>query len=293
MMRKLVMLVVASVACNLAFGQLSVSVSGGYAVPSASQRLGTATNGDKVSANYGSYGEGANYQLRATYFFNETFGVDVGFGYLMGSSQDITSVKNMPNGMEVDITGKAKAFGLAPAVVYNFTDRLYGRFGALMKVGGKTQVDASMKATVPGSLINPALGNTPANVSVEATRDLHGVFPLGFAGAIGYHYPIGKRLMVFAELEYMGISVKRKDSKLAKLGGNVVVNGQEIKTFDMADATTLYHMMGAADPSLQALFAENIEYTDETTADKEGLLSSFAPYSSFGVNVGISFSLLK
>ena len=94
---------------SLSFAQVEVSLSTGYAVGSAGMKLGESINLSETENSYGSYGEGANVQLRGTYYFNESFGVDLGLGYLHGTDQTISEV-NVPN-REVDAVARARAFG--------------------------------------------------------------------------------------------------------------------------------------------------------------------------------------
>lgn len=63
---------------TISFGQFQVSVSSGYAIGSAGMKLGEKITTNETENSYGSYGEGANIQLRGTYFFNHTFGVEIG-----------------------------------------------------------------------------------------------------------------------------------------------------------------------------------------------------------------------
>ncbi|WP_261375324.1 outer membrane beta-barrel protein [Olleya sp. Hel_I_94] len=192
---------------GLSFAQLEVSLSTGYAVGSAGMKLGETVNLSETENAYGSYGEGANVQLRGTYYFNESFGVDLGLGYLHGTDQTVSEV-NVPN-REVDAVARARAFGASTSIVYKFTNNIYGRFGALLKLGGKTEAvvyDKSVLSQAEADAFGIPLGSYS---ETNYKEDFHGHFPLGFVGALGYKFNLNDNLNLFVEAEYYGISLKR------------------------------------------------------------------------------------
>lgn len=198
---------------TLSYAQLEISASTGYAMGSAGMKLGEKVSTTETDNVYGSYGEGLNTQIRGTYFFNDTFGVDIGIGYLQGADQTISYI-NTPN-TELDAIARARAFGASTSIVYKFTNAIYGRFGALLKLGGKTEAVVSQK-TVFSDAEATGLGIPEGSYSMTNYKeDYHGKFPIGFAGALGYTYPLNTHLSLFVEAEYYGISLKRKDSELA------------------------------------------------------------------------------
>lgn len=287
-MRKNLLLFVAIVIATSASAQFYVSGSAGYALGSAGVKFGETITTTNSESNYGSYGEGLNTQIRFGLFFNDTFGVDLGLGYLHGADQTIDMV-NVP-GKEVDVKARGRAFGISPSVVYKFTDKLYGRFGALIKAGGKTEALIFDKTTFDAATAG-ALGLPAGSYSmVDATVDFHGQLPLGFVGAFGYKHNISNNLDLFVEAEYMGISVKRKDSEIAKVSGGVYLpDGTQVAEFDMDNLPTGW--------------VSKTEYVDElptstVAANGNSLfpakkLSQKVPYSSFGINFGITYTFSK
>jgi len=260
--------------------QSYISVSGGYAVPSAGVLFGEITTVNGVENSYGSYGEGINTQIRFGHFFNDTFGVDLGFAYLHGTDQTVTEV-NMP-GMEVNAIARGRAFGFTPSVVYKFTDNLYGRFGALIKLGGKTEAVVSnmtvLDDATAGAMGLPSGSYTQTNY----VEDFHGQLPLGFVGAFGYKQSIGNNLDLFVEAEYMGISVKRKDSEIVEFNTDVV----------LPDGTVAVQGLYSLD-NLPAGYVKKSTYVDElplTNTDASKKLAQKVPYSSFGINFGITYT---
>lgn len=264
---------------GLSFAQLEVSLSTGYAVGSAGMKLGESINLSETENSYGSYGEGANVQLRGTYYFNESFGVDLGLGYLHGTDQTVSEV-NVPN-REVDAVARARAFGASTSIVYKFTNNIYGRFGALLKLGGKTEAvvyDKSVLSQADADAFGIPLGSYS---ETNYKEDFHGHFPLGFVGALGYKFNLNDNLNLFVEAEYYGISLKRKDSEITEFNTDVV----------LPDGTVAFAGFYNID-NLPNNYNKETTYVDNlsnSNTDSSRKLSQKVPYSSFGINFGITY----
>ena len=217
-----------------------VSATGGYAWGVPSTKIGEESINGKESVRFGTFGEGVNSQLRVGYFFNKTWGVDVSVGYLHGKDQVVkreVSEKNIAGTplkatIDGEVIGRGRAFGAALSVTYNFTDNFYGRFGILTKIGGKTEAiahsytttnqDIPVAALARLGLSLPGLSGLPtsavikqgATIETSYTEDYKGKMPFGTIAAFGYKYNVTEKLAIFAELEYMNISVKRDYSEL-------------------------------------------------------------------------------
>ena len=264
---------------TVSYAQFQVSASSGYAISSAGMKLGETVNISETENSYGSYGEGANIQLRGTYFFNERFGVALGFGYLRGTDQTVSKV-NVPNN-EVDAIARARAFGASTSVVYNFTNHIYGSFGALLKIGGKTEA-VVYKKSVFSQAEADAFGVPYGSYSeTNYTEDFHGQFPLGFVGALGYKHDLNTSLSLFVEGEYYGISLKRKDSELSKFSTDIVLPDG---TVAVNDYYTLDNLPSGV--VRKTTYVDNLSNTNTDTSKK---LSQKVPYSSFGINFGITY----
>jgi hypothetical protein len=288
-MKKHLLLLVALIIATNASAQFYVSASGGYAIPSAGVLMGTKVNSTKTENTYGSYGEGLNGQLRFGYTINETFGVELGIGYLHGDDQ-IKNEVNIPNYRITDAVARGRAFGVLPQLTYKFNNKFYGRIGALLKVGGKTEAvvddinymyDAANGITISQALSLPAGSYTHTTY----TEDYHGHLPLGVVAAMGYRVGLGNNMSFFTELEYMGVSVKRKDSELASFNTDVV----------LADGTVAVPGLYTLD-NLPNGYNKKTTYVDElsnSNTDSSKKLSERVPYSSFGINVGITYTFSK
>ena len=311
-MKKYLFLLVAVAMVTSATAQFYVSASGGISMGSAGILTGTSLNVDqsKATNHYGSYGEGTTVQFRAGYMFNKTFGLELGLGYLNGADQIVdhydnyyaTSVFPTPFGdsdpatlLVNDVTkakAHARAYGLTAAIVYNFNEHIYGKFGAVTKVGGKTvangtnvvNVSLTENVYIPDSAPEPYGGavaipaGTPVKtVTTTVEQEYHGRIPLGFIGAMGYKYNLGENWGLFAELEYLGINVTRDTSEYTKF------TSTDVSHLGAPTVTT----------TLDQLPFNEVTYEDslaQPNLDPKKDLSSVAPYSSFGINFGITYT---
>ncbi|WP_299780265.1 outer membrane beta-barrel protein [uncultured Formosa sp.] len=264
---------------TMSYAQFQISASTGYAIGSAGMKLGEEINSTKTTNTYGSYGEGLNFQIRGTYFFNDTFGADVSLGYLHGADQTVSKVDL--ESQQVDAIARARAFGASASIVYKFTNNVYGRFGALIKIAGKTEAVVSNTAVFSDE--EAAAFGLPSGSYSETNyvEDFHGVFPLGFVAALGYKHDLDKNFSLFVEAEYYGISLKRKDSEIQSFNTNIV----------MPDGTVAVEGFYSID-NLPAGYSKKTTYVDDlahTNTDSSKELSVKVPYSSFGLNFGVTY----
>ncbi|SDS40458.1 Outer membrane protein beta-barrel domain-containing protein [Maribacter dokdonensis] len=266
-----------------AYGQWQVSASSGYAVGSAGMKLGERITTTETENSYGSYGEGTNFQLRGTYFFDDSFGFDLGVGYLHGSDQDI-SVVSLPD-TEVNAVARARAFGASASVVYKFTNNIYGRFGALLKLGGKTEGVIYQKSVFSEAEAE-AFGVPEGSYSeTNYKEDFHGHFPLGFVGALGYKYDLDDNFSLFVEAEYYGISLKRKDSEISEFNTDVKLPDGTVAVSGLYTIDNLPEGVNRT-----TTYVDNLSNTNTDTSKE---LSQKVPYSSFGLNIGITYKFNK
>ena len=287
-MKKSILMLAMILATASASAQFYVSAAGGYSISSAGVRFGTETTAAGVENTYGSYGEGLHTQLRGGYFFNDTFGVEASFGYLHGADQTINKV-NLAGQPEIDIYSRGRAYGASASLIYKFTNNIYGRVGFLTKIGGRTEAIGKMHGiklpagTLPGVPVETTL-------DIDFVHDFKGRFPLGAIAAIGYKHDLSKNVAIFGEFEYMGISVTRDTSKMSEFSASIRENGATLNIDQVRGILT------AGGNSAAALFHDNIEYVDELplgNTDTSKQLSQKVPYSSFGINFGITYTFGK
>lgn len=290
-MKKYLLLLVAVAMATSASAQFYVSATGGYAIGSAGVLMGTSLNAGQTEAtnHYGSYGEGTNYQIRTGYMLNDTFGVELGVGYLNGADQNKDSYVQNSDGTFKEVTDAiayGRAYGLTASLVYKFTQNIYGRFGLLTKIGGKTVAEFTKNTTTPFGPI----------VSV-GKQDFHGRLPLGFNGALGYKHKISNHLNLFAELEYLGIQVTRDYSEFKSLTittpaipANALGAGSPAmpsQTWNLGDAPLVHPVFGTIYAPSKITYVDTLSTSN---ADPSKALSETVPYSSFGINFGITYT---
>ena len=278
-MKQLITVFAAILISTISYGQFQVSVSTGYAFSSAGMKLGETVSISDTENNYGSYGEGTNVQLRGTYFLNNKFGLDLALGYLRGTDQTVSEV-NLGT-IDVDAIARARAFGAAVSMVYKFTDNFYGRLGALLKVGGKTEAVVFSKSTFSDAEATAFGLPSGSYTETNYVEDYHGHFPLGVVAALGYTFDLDTHFSLFVEAEYYGISLKRKDSEIAEFNTDIF----------LADGTVAVPGFYTLDNLPTGTYKETT-YVDElsnTNTDGSKKLSQKVPYSSFGLNFGLTY----
>ena len=281
------LLSVAAVVLGIAavHGQAYVSLSGGYGFQSNQKVVGRdATNPAAITDLKGSYGEGYQAQLRGGYFFTKRWGAELALGYLHG--EDIATNKNQI----LDMTAHGRAFGASLSAVFNITDNLYVRAGAVTKIGGKTESTTKLNANLPLRVFNPLAPDTKVNMKADFQTNFHGKIPFGFIGGIGYRFNVTDKISLFVEGEYLNINVPRKTSKLesfsATLGGaNSSLSLQEFKRY-MARLQS-----SATVPAAYKQLANQISPLLEDEYSWEGKGAPDAPYSSIGFHFGVTYKL--
>ncbi len=282
------LLSVAAVVLGIAavHGQAYVSLSGGYGFQSNQKVVGRdATDSAAITDLKGSYGEGYQAQLRGGYFFTKRWGAELALGYLHG--EDIATNKNQI----LDMTAHGRAFGASLSAVFNITDNLYVRAGAVTKIGGKTESTTKLNANLPLRVFNPMASPTDVvNMKADFQTNFHGKIPFGFIGGIGYRFNVTDKISLFVEGEYLNINVPRKTSKLesfsATLGGaNSSLSLQEFKRY-MARLQS-----SATTPAAYKQLANQISPLLEDEYSWEGKGAPDAPYSSIGFHFGVTYKL--
>lgn len=284
-MKKTILSIAALLVATVASAQFYISASGGYSFGAGKKNLGeeVTTTGKKDLS--GTYGEGIEAQLRGGYLFNEKMGVELGLGYIYGADQQVRKVSGIPTAPEIDVKARGRAYGASLSFLYNITENIYGRAGFLTKIGGKTEAVGKVNANLPKGSI-PTIP-IDSKLEVDFTTDFEGKFPAGYILAVGYKYPLGDGLAVFGELEYKGVNVTRDKSSVGDFSAKLTnALGTTNLTRDQLVAS-----LKTANPIVQKQFEELLPLVqDKTEWGKNGLPAPDAPYSAFGINIGITYS---
>jgi len=228
----------------------------GYGMGASKRANGIEITDNSTKNIYGSYGEGINANLKLGFMFSENIGFELGTSYLIGSAQ--TKEKSE----YVLEEAKTSGLRLAPQLVVKLDNGLYSRFGMIIPVMGKTIVTSSDDHYQ----VAPAVF-----VKKESTVEATGSFSMGFIGAIGYAYALSDNMDLFAEVEYIGMSIKSGTATLTQLD----INGED----QLANMKTIQK---------EYEFVDEVMDTDNTNVNEPGKsLKQKAPFSSLGLNIGI------
>lgn len=310
MKKNIYSLVVACLLVTQSKAQFYVSFTGGYGIAPPGMKLGEKIDLKRVNFEdaiktpvgniSGSYGAGTNFQIRGGYFFNDRLGLEFALGKVNGVEQTPILVRG-----EIDkVSAKAvsNTYGLGLSLVCNITKNVYARVGPLMKVGGKTVVNVSARKSLEGkrvktgNFIFPELPLAKGSYAdIKFTQENYGRPPVGFLGAVGYKYLIGSHLEVFGEMEYMNIRVTKDKSKLTafNLDAYAIVEPPigETVTKKIPNQNTLDNLPDGA--SLETVYLDSLTPEEAKAARASNFaakqLTSSAPYSSIGINIGISY----
>ena len=185
-----------------------------------------------------------------------------------------------------------RAFGASLSLVYDITDNLYVRAGAVTKIGGKTTVKTSLNANLPTNIFNPlAPPNTVIGLNTEFESSFHGKMPFGFIGGVGYRFELTKNISLFVEGEYLNINVPRKESKLENFKASIGGVNRAISVDEFKNYVRLLQALPAGNEKTAAYkqLANQIAPLLEDNYNWEGKGAPDAPYSSIGLNVGITY----
>jgi hypothetical protein len=151
-----------------------------------------------------------------------------------------------------------------PQFVLKTESGVHTRFGLFMPVSGKVlMTDSDSDVADDGS-------NVQMDMEIESKPSMS----FGFTAALGYGMELSDQMTFFAELQYNAISVKSGSSIITKYevaGQDQLVN----MTTSQIETTYVDSVDGAA--------------TQDPNSASESLRST-SPFSSLGVNVGITFN---
>ncbi len=254
-MKKLLLLSAAIAIASSLSAQFYAGIGAGYGLGASKTVVGVqvSDDGNTQTNVYGSYGQGVNIVGKAGYMFNDFLGAELVADYFIGAAQTNYQYKNDL------IESKSNALLLAPQLVVKTEMGIYSRFGIAVPVMGGTTTTGSYEKYMGGA------------DDLVFEKESHGTFSIGYTGTIGYNYAISDNMDFFAELQYVGMSVKGGDSKYTK---------KTLGSKDLLD--------GAKTSEIETEYVDSIDGSatqDPDSPAKE--IAETSPFSSIGVNVGI------
>ncbi|MCK5856079.1 MAG: porin family protein [Bacteroidales bacterium] len=262
-MKKNLLLIIALFVATTMSAQFYAGLGLGYGMGASKRVNGTESAGTVETNIYGSYGQGFNTTLKLGYMFNDNMGLELGVSYLFGAAQTKDDSEHYFE------SAKSNGLRLMPQLVYKLDNGFYGRFGVIIPVMGSTVITSKDDKMMvgPGTF-----------VVAESEMTTHGSFSIGFAGAIGYNFALNDNMNLFGELEYIGLSIKSGSAEYTKyeVGGvdqlPTMKTGQKEFTF-----------LDEVDHSSDNTFSNPKWDPNQASV----MLRQKAPFSSFGLNIGI------
>ena len=236
------------------------------------------SNEDLVKVNLG---KGLNFGASFGYMFNDNFGAELGFNYLMGGKTSFTETYrdelDPNNVMETSFTGEiyATQFRINPMLVVS-TDFMslvpYAKFGVMIGIG--TKINESYT------------DETTPDVSMVQKFDSKGGIAFGVNAVIGALYKFNKKTGLFLELSSTAMSYSPNTR---------TINEYTITTTVGQSVTTVNGLEDEAFPT-RARVTDYVDSISETsTSPIDPTLSTLAlkikyPFSTLAFNLGVRFS---
>ena len=234
----------------------------------------------RVKSLSGTLGGGFKGNVTFGYMFNPYIGAELGFNYFDGDKRTIGKL-NSPD-LQSQATAYLRGLDVMPAVYLTPAfPKLnpYARIGLLIPAAGKLHIESianASDAAGPGT-----------DIHVEAETEVESRFSVGFAGALGVTYPIGKKLHVFGEVEFKNLSIKSKSAEIQKYetlainratGASVLVPGQQLDDLPRNEK--------------EFQFEDSYTESDDPNAPRK-IPTQYVNVGGIGINVGIRYSFGK
>ncbi|MBS1623460.1 MAG: outer membrane beta-barrel protein [Bacteroidetes bacterium] len=284
------------------------------------------TAGSK-STVHGSYASGANITIAASYRINPYISVGLNFNYLWGntisSSQLYGNSVTATLGPNTMVTQKTHATGLSvmPSVTAfaapaRWKVKPYVRFSINLPLAGSVEHDIHVES--PSALLNTTHLTSDLKVKTESQ------FSLGFNGGLGVMYQPIPLISIWGEVTGTYLNVAAKTSTLTEyvIDGRNLTTGATTHADRIAGTGQLPGIITALGGTNAPLtqYSRVIEYVNELNSesnttdygkqrDKTGahngqagyvdesknhqLQRPYAPFSNFGLSVGISINMSK
>jgi opacity protein-like surface antigen len=210
-------------------------------------------------------GRGFNIGIGGGMFLNKNIGVELGLGYLFGSTYSVSSTQIEPGRtITSKITMQGRMMRIVPAIRFQFGEKKlhpYMRAGLIVGVAGHIQQDFSFDG-------------------IEQTKIFTGRLSWGFLCGVGARYAISNRLDVFAELTEILQTWAPAKSVLTK----ATLNGAD----DLSWRNT-------SQKEISYTSNYSVNYVNGTSPPDSpaSSLKVYWPFSSIGLTVGLHIKFFK
>lgn len=253
-------------------------LGGGYSLPSGSQNIGvdqvstttSTSTSSTTTRDYklvkGSLGRGSNAGITLGQMFTTKIGAELSINYLLGgkykTSYKSTSSSNNVSNYDFEIS--AKTLRITPGVKLSTgsdKSNAYARAGIVIGLAGKLKtLETDINLNAPGTEITE--------------REFKGGAGIGFMGALGGEFLLGRTCSIFTELCFISQSWAPTKSKITKY----TVNGVD-------RLGTLTTLQKEEEYSNSYTYTSSNNFPDQNQPSKG--LKTYLPMSSIGLNVGL------
>ncbi|MCI9845247.1 outer membrane beta-barrel protein [Flavobacterium pectinovorum] len=256
-----------------------------------------AANGTTLisrETNHGSFGEGFRSGLTAGYRISTRLGVEMGINYYSSADKLMVETTNrlVPGTTNVFVTGdavgKIRAWDLSPSLVLFLGESKgfepYTKVGVIVPIHGDLTIETNREYYAVTPTATTVVAKTYAEDVVKPNPTL------GFMAAIGSSYKLGKKIALFAEIEYRNFTVHGDTKETTVFTENGVDKLHTASTF-------------RPDPSYSAIHTNyvdklttksNTRVTNPTGFDNTKAtddISSYVGISGVGLTFGLRYSL--
>lgn len=242
----------------------------------------------------GSFGQGWRAGLTGGFRFNSVVAVEMGVNYFRSEENTMakqTGYIGNNRVLALEAVGQVSAVDLTPSLVFHLPTQM--KFRPYLKLGAVVPVYGYLDINTTSSDQTGTIARTvnPNFTAIELTRSER-VKPkptVGFLGAAGFNYPIGKNISFFSEIEYRNVSVN-SDSKEVKSfnATGTLANGTKVNVglSDLPTAVreTNYHKTLTQGSNV----AGTANYNPNQPSDD---LKSYINIGGLGLNVGLKIGI--
>ncbi|MCC9062785.1 outer membrane beta-barrel protein [Flavobacterium piscisymbiosum] len=240
--------------------------------------------------NHGSFGEGFRSGLTAGYRFSTRLGVEMGINYYSSADKLMVETTNrlVPPTTNIfvsgDAVGKIRAWDLSPTLVLFLGESKgfepYTKVGVIVPIHGDLTIETNREYSTAAGVI----AKTYSEDVVKPNPTI------GFTAAIGSSYKLGKKISVYAEIEYRNFTVHGDTKETTVFTENGVDKLNTPTTFrpDASYSAIHTNYVSKIDTSSNSKVT-NAAGFDNTRATDD--ISSFVGISGLGLTFGLKYSL--
>ncbi|GGF00521.1 membrane protein [Flavobacterium limi] len=252
-----------------------------------------AANGTTLisrETNHGSFGEGFRSGLTAGYRISTRLGVEMGINYYSSADKLMVETTNrlVPGTTNVfvsgDAVGKIRAWDLSPSLVLFLGETKgfepYTKVGVIVPVHGDLTIETNREYYTAAGVV----AKTYAEDVVKPNPTL------GFMAAIGTSYKLGKKLALFAEIEYRNFTVHGDTKETTVFTENGVDKLHTASTFrpDFSYSAIHTNYVDKLTTTSNSKVTNAAGFDDTKATDD---ISSYVGISGVGLTFGLRYSL--